>query len=130
MPEFSTRSRARLATCHEDLQRVFARVVQQFDCTILCGHRDQEAQNEAFHTGKSKKPWPTGKHNRDPSMAVDVMPWPIDWNDRERATYFAGYVKGVAEGMGVELRWGGDWDGDWSVRDNVFDDLGHFELVH
>ncbi|KKK66847.1 hypothetical protein LCGC14_2959950, partial [marine sediment metagenome] len=25
--------------------------------------------------------------------------------------------------------WGGDWDLDWNVRDNVFDDLGHFELI-
>jgi len=64
-----------------------------------------------------------------PSLAVDVAPYPIDWNDRERFCYFAGYVKGIAKSLGTELRWGGDWDRDTQVKDNNFDDLPHFELV-
>ena len=62
-------------------------------------------------------------------MAVDVAPYPIAWDDRERQTLFAGYVLATAKALGVELRWGGDWDGDTEVRDNQFDDLVHFELV-
>ena len=30
--------------------------------------------------------------------------------------------------MDINLRWGGDWDQDTEVKDNRFDDLGHFEL--
>jgi len=49
-------------------------------------------------------------------------------NDRERFTYFAGYVVGIAYQMGLKIRWGGDWDMDTQVKDNNFDDLPHFEI--
>ena len=79
--------------------------------------------------------WPQGKHNSMPSQAVDVAPYPINWHDRERFHYFAGYVMGVAERLRQEgkirsyLRWGGDWSMDTQVKDNRFDDLVHFEIV-
>ena len=41
---------------------------------------------------------------------------------------FAGFVLGVANQMGINLRWGGDWDQDFEVQDNKFDDFPHFEL--
>lgn len=129
MPQFGNTSRARLDTCDPRLQQIFNAVVRHFDCTILTGHRDEAAQNQAVAEGKSQLRWPDGKHNRAPSVAVDVAPYPIDWEDRERFTYFAGFVKGIALGMGFELRWGGDWDSDWQVRDNSFDDLVHFEIA-
>ena len=129
MPRFGRRSQANLATCHPDLQRVFEEVVKIFDCSILCGHRGEEAQNEAYHKGLSKLKFPESRHNTQPSVAVDAVPYPIDWEDRERMTYFAGLVLGVAHGMGITLRWGGDWDRDTEVADNRFDDLPHFELV-
>ena len=80
------------------------------------------------YAGKSQLEYPKSRHNLVPSMAVDVCPYPIDWNDRERFSYFAGYVRGVAAGMGIDIRWGGDWDSDGEVKDNSFDDLPHFEL--
>lgn len=129
MPSFGTRSRRRLDTCDPRLQQVFNAVVRHFDCTILKGHRPEDEQNQAVADEKSQLPWPQGKHNGVPSKATDAAPYPIDWEDRERFTYFAGFVKGIALGMGFELRWGGDWNGDWQVRDNSFDDLVHFELV-
>jgi peptidoglycan LD-endopeptidase CwlK len=129
MSSFSEKSCSKLATCDPRLQRVFEVVVREFDCTILEGHRDQERQDRMVEEGKSQVRWPDGKHNTVPSMAVDVTPYPIAWDDRERQTLFAGYVLATAKALGVELRWGGDWDGDTEVRDNQFDDLVHFELV-
>lgn len=129
MAKFSQKSKSRLAECHPDLQRVLNEVVKGFDCTILTGRRGQADQNEMFATGRSKVRYPNSKHNANPSNAVDVAPYPIDWTDRERFHYFAGYVMGVASNMGVRLRWGGDWDSDREVRDNSFDDLVHFERV-
>ena len=104
------------------------KVVKEFDCTILEGFRGEVKQNKAYQEGHSKLKFPFGNHNKIPSIAVDVIPYPIDWKDRERMTYFAGYVQGIAKGMGVKLRWGGDWDMDWKVKDNRFDDLVHFEI--
>jgi len=128
MAKFSDRSNRKLQTAHPDLRKVFEEVVGFFDCTILFGHRDEETQNEAFATGASTKKWPDSNHNALPSLAVDAAPYPIDWKDRERFTYFAGQVVATARSMGIELRWGGDWDGDTEVKDNGFDDLVHFEL--
>ena len=128
MPKFGTRSKKNLYTAHPDLIKVFKEVVKNFDCTVIEGHRIKERQNKLFDEGKSKLKYPKGKHNASPSNAVDVAPYPIDWNDRERFTYFAGYVLGVAYRMGVNIRWGGDWDMDTQVKDNNFDDLPHFEL--
>ena len=41
---------------------------------------------------------------------------------------FAGYVQGVAEQLGIKIRWGGDWDSDFDFKDQTFNDLVHFEL--
>ena len=107
---------------------MFKEVVRGFDCTIVCGHRGEEDQNEAYKRGNSKVKYPHGRHNANPSRAVDVAPYPIDWTDRDRFNYFAGYVKGVASQMGLNIIWGGDWDNDTDLKDNGFDDLVHFEL--
>lgn len=128
MPRFSARSLARLDTCHADLRRLFLEVVKHFDCTVLEGHRGQEAQDEAFAAGRSKLRWPNGRHNTQPSLAVDVAPWPLDWSDTGRFRYFGGYVLGIAQQLDIPVRWGGDWDGDTQVRDQRFNDLVHFEL--
>tara|TARA_R100000656_G_scaffold124707_1_gene103571 strand:- start:1862 stop:2254 length:393 start_codon:yes stop_codon:yes gene_type:complete len=128
MPKFSKRSLKRLETCDERLQKLFKEVVKIFDCTVIEGHRGKEKQNKAFDEGKSKLRYPKGNHNKIPSTAVDVAPYPINWKDRERFTYFAGFVKGIASSMGLVIRWGGDWDNDTFVHDNRFDDLPHYEI--
>lgn len=128
MPRFSKKSKTKLDTCDERLQDVFKEVVKHFDCTIIEGHRGKEKQNEAYKKGNSKLKYPHGKHNKIPSIAVDVIPYPIDWEDRERMSYFAGFVLGIARSKGITLRWGGDWDMDTKVKDNKFDDLVHFEI--
>lgn len=130
MPRYSNRSAIKLAECDERIQRVFNTVIETVDNTILVGHRNQEDQEEMYETGRSQLQWPNSLHNSLPSKAVDVAPYPIDWNDRERFTLFAGYVLGVAENMGIKLRWGGDWDRDFKTADNSFDDLVHFELLN
>ncbi len=134
MPKFSQLSASRLATCHKDLQRLCNAVVEHFDCVVLCGTRTKAEQDAAVAAGNSKTPWPQSKHNRMPSLAVDIAPFdrpdnPVDWKDRERMTLFAGFVTGVASIMGISIRWGGDWDRDTYTKDNEFDDLVHFELI-
>jgi len=79
-----------LSTVHTDLQDVFLEVIKHIDCTILCGHRDEEEQNNAFHEGKSKLKYPQSDHNKAPSLALDGAPYPIDWRNTKRFYYFAG----------------------------------------
>lgn len=129
MPSFGKSSQDKLATCDPRLQKVFNEVIKHFDCTVIEGHRGEEAQNKAFAEGKSKLKYPQGKHNKIPSLAADVLPYPIDWNDTNRMRYFAGFVVGIAATMGIKLRWGGDWNQNTELKDNSFNDLPHFELV-
>lgn len=125
------RSTEKLKTCTKAIQAVFNEVDRRgvFDFKVSEGHRTQARQNELYDKGRSKVR--IGKHNSMPSEAVDIIPLQpkgkIDWNDRELFTFFAGYVLGVADSMGISLRWGGDWDNDKDLKDNKFDDLVHFE---
>lgn len=129
MPAFGKASQEKLATCDPRLQKVFNEVIKYFDCTVIEGHRGEAAQNKAFAEGKSKLKYPQSKHNKTPSLAADVLPYPIDWNDTNRMRYFAGFVVGIAATMGIKLRWGGDWNQNTELKDNSFNDLPHFELV-
>ena len=128
MPSFGKKSREQLATCHPKLQKVFNEVIKFVDCSVLKGHRGKKEQDEAFERGNSKVKYPDGRHNSDPSRAVDVLPYPIDWKDYERMTLFAGYVLGTAKQMGINLIWGNDWDGDFETKDTNLKDYPHFEL--
>ena len=130
MPRFGKRSKERLATCDERLQMVFNEVINYVDCSVLEGHRSGERQDKLFEEGKTKVKYPNGRHNANPSNAVDVVPYPIDWEDRERFHLFAGFVLGIAYSMDISLRWGGDWNQNFEVDDNKFDDFPHFELLN
>ena len=121
MPKFSDRSKSRLITCDDRLQDLFNEVVEHFDCTVLCGHRNREDQEKAYREGKSKARWGQSNHNTLPSMAVDVVPYPIDWNDIQRFHHFAGLVLGIAAMKGINIRWGGHFK-------NFFDGP-HFEIM-
>tara|TARA_R100000700_G_scaffold30023_1_gene36955 strand:- start:534 stop:926 length:393 start_codon:yes stop_codon:yes gene_type:complete len=128
MPKFGKKSKERLATCDPKLQEIFNEVIKYVDCSVLEGSRGEERQNKLYDEGKTKVRYPNGRHNAYPSLAVDVTPYPVDWGDRERQTLFAGFVLGIARGLGIKIRWGGDWDMDFEVQDNKFDDFPHFEL--
>ena len=135
MPKFSQASFSKLSTCHPDLQALFYEVIKYFDCSIIEGYRNAEEQETAFDAGNSKLHWPHGKHNSQPSMAVDVAPYPLDWKNNKRMYWFAGYVMGIAQKLKDEgkmehgVRYGGDWDSDKDIEDQTFRDLVHFELV-
>ena len=125
--KFSIKSLNKLKSCDVRLQEILLEVIKEYDCSILEGHRSIERQAELYKNGRSKVK--LGKHNADPSLAVDVAPYPIDWTNRERFISFGSYLKGVASGKGIKVRWGADWDSDWDFKDQHFDDLVHFELI-
>ena len=137
MPKFSKSSLDKLSTCDPRLQKLFLEVIKCCDCTILEGFRGEGLQHKYYLEGKSKKDWPTGEHNKTPSMAIDAAPYPISWLDIDRGDKwainqlyaFGGLVLGIAYMMEIPIRWGGDWDGDWTFTDQTFHDLPHFELL-
>lgn len=129
MPKFGKTSQERLLTTDRLLQLLFTEVVKHWDCSVISGHRGEEEQMAAYNKGTSKVKYPNSKHNQRPSKAVDVAPYPIDWEDTARFYMFVGFVRGVAYKLGIEVRCGADWDGDTQVKDQNFHDLAHFELL-
>jgi peptidoglycan L-alanyl-D-glutamate endopeptidase CwlK len=137
MSNYSFASQTKLDTCHPDLQALFFYVILGYDNTIVCGHRGEQEQNEAYAAGNSQLQWPNSKHNSYPSMAVDAVPYEktgLDWGKIQSAN-FAGYVKGIADMLfrygtiSHKIRCGVDWNSDNDVDDTKFWDGAHFELV-
>lgn len=136
MPKFSDESFSKLSTCHRDLQVLFFEVVKFFDCTVLEGFRNQVDQEKAFAAGNTRLHYPDGNHNKNPSLAVDVAPYPVDWSNTKLFIWFAGYVMGIAQKLKDEgkmehsIRWGGAWDGLGKINTTgQLNDLVHFELL-
>lgn len=129
MAKFSEFSKNNLKNAHPKLRKVLHEVIKNYDCRVLCSNRGEAEQNRLYNEGKSKLEFPDSKHNAEPSLAVDVVPYPIDWNDIDRFMHFGGYVSAVADSLGIKVRWGGDWDGDFDFNDQSFIDYPHFELI-
>lgn len=145
MPSFSTNSKEKLATAHSDLQHVFNEVIKHMDCTILYGHRNPDEQFELFKRGRAYQhgQWiivnrdevvtyldgfdKKSKHNYLPSHAVDCWVYPIDWNEKEKMSHFAGFVLGIAQGMydRGEIKNKIEWGGNWST----LVDRPHFQIA-
>lgn len=135
MPTFSTKSLDKLKTCHPELIFLMNRVIRDYDCTILCGIRSDSEQQALYDAGKSKLKAGESKHNRSPSLAVDVAPYfnkspHIDWS-KEAISDFAfmcGFITATAIRLGIKIRLGCKWDHS-KIRDNSFKDYAHIELI-
>jgi peptidoglycan L-alanyl-D-glutamate endopeptidase CwlK len=129
MAKFGKRSLKKLKDANNKLQIILNDAIEIMDFSILETHRDKATQNKYYNNGKSKLRYPQSKHNILPSKAVDIAPYPIDWNDTKRFYYLAGIIKGIANAHNIKIRWGGDWDSDNDFDDQSFMDLPHFEVV-
>lgn len=113
---------ARLKTCHVDLQRIVRRVHRErMAVMVICGHRGEREQEDAFKRGTSKLRWPRSRHNSYPSQAVDLAPLPLDWDDLKAFRELAEHIKAIATEEGVTLRWGGEF--------RTLRDFPHWELA-
>lgn len=125
--KLGNKSKALLATVNEPLQRVVLKAFETmpFDITVLEGIRTLERQKELV----AKKASKTLNSKHLTGNAIDLAPYPIDWNDKSRFNEMAKHVLAAATELGIHIRWGGDWNmnGDW--KDEKFYDGPHFELI-
>ena len=133
MRTWSGRSKAVYDTLDERLQRLVTRIRDEVcDISLICGHRGEEEQTRYFERGASKVEYPNSKHNKAPSLAVDLQPFPYPMHTPKlwgALGYIAGQAEHIARQEGFEIRWGGDWDGDGDMTDQNFDDLFHIEVT-
>jgi peptidoglycan L-alanyl-D-glutamate endopeptidase CwlK len=105
-------------------------LLDHMDVSLIWGYRSEPQQN-ALYPRHSKVQWPNSKHNKWPSLAVDIQPYPYPTTENDlRAAlgYMAGICWMIADDAGFEIRWGGDWNRNGDVTDNGFDDLFHLEI--
>jgi peptidoglycan L-alanyl-D-glutamate endopeptidase CwlK len=127
MPKFSKKSLERLSTCNHLLQYVANKAIKEMDFVVVCGHRGKKEQDEAYMKGFSKLKFPESKHNKLPSLAMDLAPCKvvngkttIDWTDIKAFQDLAKIIKRIADDQFIPIEWGGDWKG--------FKDMPHFQL--
>jgi peptidoglycan L-alanyl-D-glutamate endopeptidase CwlK len=149
-------SSERLDTCHIDLQKIVLMVISitNVDFGIAEGHRPVSKQQEYYAIGRTvdlhrapitnidgvnKK----GKHNIEPSEAVDIYIWHPVKSTRLKIAYdkmHLSYVVGIFDACADvllergeithKIRWGANWDSDGIIDyDQKFDDFPHIELV-
>lgn len=144
MPKFGKTSQKLLATAHPDLQKVMNEAIKHYDFTVLYGHRTPSEQLSLFKKGRKLvgNRWVKvgktstdkdgtvrkSKHNYLPSLAVDVAPYPIDWNNIERFIELKEVIFTAADKVGVKLTWGADWDGDGDIAEHSLQDYPHYEI--
>uniref|UniRef100_A0A6H1ZBG9 Putative peptidase n=1 Tax=viral metagenome TaxID=1070528 RepID=A0A6H1ZBG9_9ZZZZ len=128
MPRFSQKSLEILSTCDPLLREIALEAIEIVDFSVLWGYRLKDRQDELFAEGFSDKKWPFSKHNHWPSRAIDVAPWPIDWEDEKRFFDLAIVILFLALKKNIPLRWGGAWKGVPNKKGQL-NDLGHFELL-
>lgn len=121
MPKFSKTSLKHLKTCDERLQLIMNHAINIVDFSIICGHRDKQTQDSLFKQGKSMVKWPNSKHNSLPSKAIDIIPYPVNWNDFVAFENLAKIIKDTAKYYDIGIEWGGDW--------KHFKDYPHFQLT-
>lgn len=114
--KYSARSLKNIGQCHPDLQKIANELIKEMDVAVICGHRGEKEQNAAVARGTSKLRWPHSKHNKIPSLAMDVVPYPVDWEARARFLEMRERIKKIAARLGIELRF-------------ISWDLPHIELV-
>lgn len=119
MPHFGKRSLHEISTLDPRLQAICHEAIKEIDFVVLKGYRGKDEQHDAFLSGHSQLDWPKSRHNSQPSEAMDLAPYPIDWKDQVAFERLAVVVTEIAERLGVEITWGGDFS---------FRDLPHFEL--
>ena len=158
MNKFSRSSLQHLASCCPDLVSAAHFAIQITDFGVICGHRTEEVQTNAFLSGSSQLAFPLSRHNSSPSMAFDLVPyhprfghlfgseeqlWEISTlmqcSEEDALRYIwqrYAQLHGILQAFfwthpsPYSLRWGGDWTSDDNFLDQSFNDLGHWELRH
>ncbi len=129
MPKFSKASAERLSKAHPLLQQLMNEAIKVADFTILDSQRGRADQEKTVKGGFSKVHYGDSAHNWTPALALDIAPYPIDWDDAKRFTKLQVEVIGpIAKRLGIPIRQGVDFNRNGILTDDKWDDLPHVEM--
>jgi peptidoglycan L-alanyl-D-glutamate endopeptidase CwlK len=136
----SERSLKNLEGVHPKLVAVVKEAIQitTQDFMVIEGVRTQARQDELWAQGRTK-PGPVvtwvkevashGVHKDGYGYAVDLCPYPVDWNDLSKFDAIAKAMFQAGANLDVLLRWGADWNRNGKPRERGESDSPHFELA-
>ena len=123
-------SEIKLSTCHPLIIDWIHYAIKRtpFDFTVIWGHRTKEEQEDCVSRGTSTLHFPKSNHNILPSGAIDVAPYPINWNDINSFMELGFFLMNCARELEIPMRWGAFFTK--RIRGQVVStpDWGHFEL--
>lgn len=132
-------SLSRLEGVEPRLVKVVKRAIQisMQDFMVLEGVRTPERQKQLYAQGRTKPgnivTWTLkSNHFKKPDgfgHAVDLVPFPVDWNTLSKFDAVSKAMFKAADELGLQIRWGADWDSDGKPRERGESDSPHFELV-
>ena len=131
----SDRSLKRLEGVNDDLIKIVKLAIRRtpvdFGVAWCGGFRTPEEQNQLFKDGYSQCDGyeKLSKHQFGDAVDLQVFVGGAAVQNEKMQCIVAGVMSSCASELDVKIRWGGDWDQDGDVRDNVFNDLYHFELI-
>lgn len=126
-------SLARLIGVDETLVNVVKRAIEisEVDFTVLEGVRTLARQRELYAQGRTAPgkivTWTMNSKHIE-GKAVDLVPYPMDWNDLSKFDKIKDAVFKAAAEQGVKVRWGADWNGNGKPREKGEYDSPHFEI--
>lgn len=105
--KLSTTSLNKLNAINPELRKVVLKAFETmpFDITIIEGLRTKKRQEELFAQGATKVH--TSRHMS--GNALDMAPYPIDWENTDRFKAMAHHMFEAAKELGIVIRWGGNW---------------------
>lgn len=117
----------RLANVHPDLVRLVVDAGKGgLELVVIQGARTVAEEQADMASGHSALTNPMdSKHvigpNRPQALAVDVAPYPTNWQDIPAFQAMGANLKALADTIGVRITWGGDWQ--------TLKDFDHVELA-
>ena len=155
MAKYGKSSLEKIGTCHPDLITVLleAERISPIDLTVIEGIRSAARQRRLYDQGRTEpgkivthvdgfsrrsKHQAVHRLSLEPvidgnsdavSLAVDIGPYPLDWNDAFGFGVVYAVMLQAAANVGVRIKSGADWDSDGDRSDQRFNDYPHFELL-
>lgn len=111
------------STLHPDLKRLLAGMDNAgMDYQIGTAHRGKLEQEAAHKAGNSNAHFGQSPHNYLPALAMDILPYPVDFKNLNRFIEQADKVLAIAAKLKINITWGGNW--------HTLKDFPHFELTN
>lgn len=133
MFKLSPKSLDKMKGVNPTLVAVVKRAIElsAIDFSVLEGFRTHERQEQLYAQGRTAPgnivTW-TMKSKHLDGKAVDLVPYPLDWNDMKKFDQISKAMFAAADELGVSIRWGADWNQNGKPREKGETDSPHFEI--